>query len=281
MKKNFNRLLLSVFIILIMFSVIGSTNGVAAGNPNQIINVQGDSIQTQLQSNFRTMFCFQERTRLTICSNIGLNLEIECDALRIGDNDVIIEIEGEGDLTMTMTCTREESQLGLMNGSLHRARNRNMYRYLEGFCISIACNSECNCQCKCDPLCTCECDCQCKCDSLCTCECDCQCKCDPEFICNPDCPNEGSFLKATLRIRATNQNRLSQWAYFDEHAQEWVTVSTINEDNYLTAETTSLSTWTLLAPEMATSTMGGTIVIITVSALGILAISVLYLKKRR
>jgi len=278
-----------------MFSVIGSTNGVAVGNPNQIINVQGDSIQTQLQSNFRTMFCFQERTRLTICSNVGLNLEIECDALRIGDNDVIIEIEGERDLSMTMTCTREESQLGLMNGSLHRARNRNMYRYLEGFCISIArnskcdcqckcdplCTCECDCQCKCDPLCTCECDCQCKCDPLCTCECDCQCKCDPECICNPDCPNEGFFLKATLRIRATNQNRLSQWAYFDEHAQEWVTVSTINEDNYLTAETTSLSTWTLLAPEMATSTIGGTIIIITVSALGILAISILYLKKRR
>ncbi|NVM18622.1 MAG: hypothetical protein HWN80_12975 [Candidatus Lokiarchaeota archaeon] len=56
---------------------------------------------------------------------------------------------------------------------------------------------------------------------------------------------------------------------------------TINQDGYLTAETNILSTWPLLIPEETTSTLLGTVAIASVSAIGILAISVFYFKKRR
>jgi len=306
MKKNLSKVLLSAFTMLIVFSFIGSLNVTAVETPDQTIEVQGDAIQTQLQSNVRTMFYFREKTRLTVYANIGLELDINCEALRIGDKDVIIEVEGDYDLRMTMTCTREEAQLGLMKGSLHRVRNRNTYQYLEGFCIAMKCTANYNCECKCDPDCTCvcdcqckcdpectcpcvcdceckcdpECDCQCKCDPVCNCESDCQCRCDPECKCNSECPYNGAFLKARLRIRETNQNRLSQWAYYDNENEEWVTVPTINQDGYLTAETNILSTWTLLVPEETTSAIVGTVAIASVSAIGILAISVFYLKKR-
>ena len=309
MKKNLNKVLLASFTMLILVTLIGSINVTAVEPPDQTINVQGDAIQTQLQSNNRTMFCFQERTRLTVCANIGLELDINCEALRIGDKDVIIEVEGDGALRMTMTCTREENQLGLMNGSLNRVRNRNSYRYLEGFCISMEntadcmckckcdpdCTCACECECKCNPECTCPCDCECKCESECTCECDCQCKCDPvcdcvcdcqckcdqECKCNPECPYDGAFLKARLRIRETTQNQLSQWAYYDEANEEWVTVPTINEDGYLTAETNTLATWTLLVPEEMASVIISTTVIASVSAIGIIVISIFYFKKKR
>jgi len=309
MKKNLSKVLLSAFTMVIVLSLIGSINVTAVETPDQTIEVQDDTIQTQLQSNVRTMFCFRERTRLTVFANIGIELDINCEALRIGDKDVIIEVEGDDDLKMTMTCTREEAQLGLMNGSLNRVRNRNSYRYLEGICIEMEATANCNCECKCDPDCTCVCDCeckcdpectcvcdceckceldcscvcdcQCKCDPVCICECDCQCECDPECKCNSECPYNGAFLKARLRIRATNQNQLSQWAYYDNENEEWVLVPTINQDGYLTAETNVLSTWTLLVPEETTSAILGTVAIASVSALGILAISVFYLKKRR
>ena len=309
MKKNVSKVLLSAFTMVIVLSLIGSINVTAVETPDQTIEVQDDTIQTQLQSNVRTMFCFRERTRLTVYANIGLELDINCEALKIGDKDVIIEVEGDDDLKMTMTCTREEAQLGLMNGSLNRVRNRNSYRYLEGICIEMEATANCNCECKCDPDCTCVCDCeckcdpectcvcdceckceldcscvcdcQCKCDPVCICECDCQCECDPECKCNSECPYNGAFLKARLRIRATNQNQLSQWAYYDNENEEWVLVPTINQDGYLTAETNVLSTWTLLVPEETTSAILGTVAIASVSALGILAISVFYLKKRR
>jgi hypothetical protein len=310
MRKNVSKILLSFFTIMIVLFVIGSVNAVAVEEPDQTIDVQSDAIQIQLESNIRTMFRFRETTRLTICVNNSLDLNINCDALRIGDKDVIIEVETDDDCAMTMTCTREEAKLGLMKGSLHRVRNRNMYQYLEGFCISVKCISNCNCeckcnpectcvydcQCKCDPVCTCPCDCecncesectcvcdcQCKCDPVCTCECDCQCKCDPQCVCDCDCPYDGRFLKARLGIRTTNQNRLGEWAYYDDDTEEWVTVSTTNEDGYLTAEMNTLSTWTLLVPEtMTSSTITGIIAIISVFGIGILGISVFYIKKKR
>jgi len=266
MKKNVSMLMLSGLTILMVFSLLGSSNVMAVETPDQMIEVQGDTIQTQLQSNVRTMFCFREQTRLTICANIGLELDINCEALRIGDKDVIIEVEGSKNGTMSMTCTREETQLGLMSGSLHRMRNRNTYRYLEGFCIEMRDSANCICECKCDPECTCQCDCECKCNPECTCDC--------------ECPNDGAFIKARLRIRETVENRLGQWAYYDNENREWMTVSTINQDGYLTTETSILSTWTLLVPEETTSTFVGIVVIISVFAIGILTISVFYLKKR-
>jgi len=308
MKKNFNNVLLSAFTIMLLLSLIGSVSVTAVETPDQIIDIEGDAIQTQLQSNVRTMFRFHERTRLTICANIALELDINCEALKIGDKDVIIDIEGDGDLRMSMACTREETQLGLMNGSLHRMRNRNTYRYLEGVCIAMKTTANCSCECKCDPDCTCVCDCeckcdpecicpcncdcdcesecscvcdcQCKCDPICSCKCDCQCKCNPECNCDSECPYNGTFLKARLRVRETNQNRLGQWAYYDNENEEWMTVPTINHDGYLTAETNFLATWTLLVPEETTIAIAGTVAIASVGAIGILAISVFYLKKR-
>ena len=285
--------MLSVFTILAVLLLVGSSNVMAGESADQTIEVQGDAIQIQMQSNVRTMFRFQERTGLTVCANIGLELDINCEALRIGDKDVIIEVEGDNDLKMTMTCKREENQLGLMNGSPIRVRNRNSYRYLEGICIAMEVPTNCMYECKCNPECVCPCDCECKCecdpvceckcecDPVCECECECECKCIQECKCDSECLYNGVFLKARLKIRETNQNRLSQWAYYDNENNEWVTVPTINQDGYLSAETSILSTWTLLVPVEMSSAIVNTIVIASISLLGILAISGFYLKKRR
>jgi len=96
MKKNLSKLLLGAFTMLMVLSLIGSINVTAVETPDQTIEVQGDAIQTQLQSNVKTMFYFRERTRLMVYANIGLELDINCEALKIGDKDVIIEVEGDG-----------------------------------------------------------------------------------------------------------------------------------------------------------------------------------------
>ncbi|MFX1406100.1 MAG: hypothetical protein ACFFC9_07390 [Promethearchaeota archaeon] len=311
MRKNFSKVMISLLTLAMVFSLIGAVNVMGYEGPDQTIAVQGDTIQLQLQSHLRTMLCFRETTRLTICANTDLDLDINCDALKIREKDMIIEIVGVDNHRMTLICTREEAQLGLMNGSLHRARNRNMYRYVEGFCISIACtpNSNCECTCKCDPICTCPCDCectcqsectcpcdcectcqsectcvcdcQCQCDPICTCECECQCICDPECKCDSECSYNGNFIKARLSIRTTNQNRLGQWAYYDHENNEWVTVPTTIEDGYLTTEATILSTWTILNPMAASSVIEGTLIITIMSFIGAIAILGFYLKRRQ
>ncbi len=97
------------------------------------------------------------------------------------------------------------------------------------------------------------------------------------FVVDIEC--DGTFERARLRISANDQNRLGEWAYYDEATEEWVSVPTTVEDGYLTAEVSHFSTWTVLIPDytpliVGLSIGGG------VAALMVVA-SVFYIKKRK
>jgi len=111
---------------------------VATGPKSMEIN--GNSIQTKLQSNNGTTYRFRNRTQLTINSSVNLQLRIECEALEIGVKDFVLEFEADSELEMNMTCNEEQAELGLTLGNTTQARNRNRYRFQEGFCISLECN---------------------------------------------------------------------------------------------------------------------------------------------
>ncbi|MFX0003542.1 MAG: hypothetical protein ACFE9J_08660 [Candidatus Hermodarchaeota archaeon] len=289
--SKFSKVVLSAFTLMIVMSLISAVNVNAIGESDQIIEVNGDSIQTQLQSNLKTTFQFREMTKLTICTNVNLNLDINCEALKIAEKDFMLELEGDKNLKMTMTCTREEIQLGLMDGNIYRIRNRNVYKYQEGFCVTLECvcgclcqnecQCECDCECKCLNECQCVCDCECQCLNECQCLCDCECLCQNECHCVCNCEDKTCFIQARLRIRVTNQNRLGNWAYYDE-SEEWVTVPTTIEDGYLTTTTNHFSTWTILIPTSQSNTaliIGSSV---TIAFIGIImSISVISIKKRK
>ena len=225
--KKFNKILVGIFAFTMFFTLFSVNNVMAVEDTS--IPVTGDTIQTQIQANNRTMFTFRSRTRLRFTSTVDIDVNINCDALRIGVKDFEIEIAGEQNLQMNMTCTEEQAELGLLNGNTYQIRNRNRYRYQEGFCLLIECNS--------------------------------------------------SQIQAKLKIQATNENRLSSWAYYDEASEEWVAVPTTIEDGYLVAETDHFSYWTVLLPETENNLM---IYIGILSVIGILAVvSVIFLKKRK
>lgn len=253
--KSSSKIVLSAFTLVIVFSLVSSGNVNANGAPDQIVEVSGDSIQTQVQSQVRTTFRFREKTQLTIYANVEINLNLDCETKKIAAKDFFLEIEGENNLQMNMICTREETQLGLMDGNTYRVRNRNTYRYRERFCISIECEAPCDCQCECVS--------------------ECQC------VCN--CEDKETFNRARLRIRATNENRNGKWAYYDENSKEWVTVPTTVEEGYLTADTDHFSTWTVLIPTIS-SNLNLLLIIgssTTIAFIGvIIGTSFLYLKKR-
>ncbi|MFX1389096.1 MAG: hypothetical protein ACFE9Z_03420 [Promethearchaeota archaeon] len=283
--KKLNKVVLSAFMLIMVFSLISTVDVEALGQPDQIIDVSGDSIQTQLESNVMTLFQFRERTQLTFSSNVEIDLNLNCETNRIMDKDFIIEIESGNNLQMIMTCTREEQQLGLMEGYTYRVRNRNTFRYQEGFCVTIECNPRCDCDCPCECLneCQCVCDCECQCVGDCQCDCDCPCECleecqcicdclcQNECQCECNCEDKTTCISARLRIRVTNENRYAKWAYYDENSEEWATAPTFIEEGYLTVETDHFSTWTVLIPALAAN---NTILIIGSSA-AILAIGAL------
>ncbi len=138
--KKLSKILLSTFLIALVFSAVTSFNVVAIESPDETYDIPDDTEQRMVQANIRTMFRFRQRTQLTFQANVNLDLNMDCDALRIGSKDFIVEIEGNQDLHMNMTCTREEIQLGLQMGNTYRIRNRNTYRYQEGFVAYMQCN---------------------------------------------------------------------------------------------------------------------------------------------
>ena len=138
--KKLSKILLGTFFLMILFSTITSFNVVAVGNPDETFEVPTDTYQAQIQEGVATMFRFRQRTQLRLNASVNLDVNFDCDALRIGDKDFAIEIEGTGDLQMNMTCTEEQAELGLLNGNTYQIRNRNRYQYQEGFVISLECN---------------------------------------------------------------------------------------------------------------------------------------------
>ena len=138
--KSTNKILLGSCFLLMLFAVSTSTFAVAADPPS--IEINGDSIQTQLQLNNQTNYRFRQRTQLTINSSVNLQLRIQCDAMGIGVKYFELEIEAPPGpiLEMNMTCTEEQAELGLTLGNMSQVRNRNRYHYQEGFCISLECN---------------------------------------------------------------------------------------------------------------------------------------------
>ncbi|MFX0032001.1 MAG: hypothetical protein ACFE8E_00555 [Candidatus Hodarchaeota archaeon] len=138
--KKLNKILLSTFFLMMLFSTFASLNVVAIEPPVDTYEVLGDTRQQMVQANNRTMFRFRYQTQLTFQANVNLFLNMECEALRIGFKDFIVEIDGDHDLQMNMTCTREEIQLGLQMGNTYRIRNRNVYQYQEGFVAYMQCN---------------------------------------------------------------------------------------------------------------------------------------------
>ena len=139
--KKLSKVILSTIVLMMLFSTLTSLNVAAIETPDQTVEIpNSDSYQTQLQSHVRTMYRFRSRTQLTFHANVNLSLNMDCEALRIGVKNFIVEIEGNQDLHMNMTCTREEIQLGLQMGNTYRIRNRNTYRYQEGFVAYMQCN---------------------------------------------------------------------------------------------------------------------------------------------
>lgn len=140
MKKNTKNIVFSFLIFSILFSTIMvyNTTAVNAASDDEKINIDdGDHVQEQIRANERVRFRFRERTRITVESNEKANCSIDCDAKKIGDKDFEIEIESDDELNLTMKCREEQHSIGLQKGNTYTARNRNRYRYQEGFVAEI------------------------------------------------------------------------------------------------------------------------------------------------
>ncbi len=133
--KTTHKVLLGSCFVIMLFAVNSSIFATAAEPP--AIEINGDTVQAQVQSNCKAIYSFRQRTRLTIDSNVNLQLDINCDAMNIGDKSFEIEIMSDFDLELLLTCTDEHAEFGLTTAN--QAIN-NGYAFQEGFVISLETN---------------------------------------------------------------------------------------------------------------------------------------------
>lgn len=145
--KKFNKITLGAFAFLMLFSIFGATN-VLATTPTEVPINNEHLYNYQIQAHNEVMFRFAMQTRITVMTNVDLEVNIDCDASEIGVKDFILEVNGSGPLLMNMTCTEEQAELGLMKGYTYQMRNQHRYLYDEGFCIQLNCNGTCDAQLK-------------------------------------------------------------------------------------------------------------------------------------
>ncbi len=137
--RKISKIMVGAFLFMTIFSLINASNLVFAAQPHNE-DIPGDMVQRKLEAHNQTIFTFRNRTRFTFNFSANAQVNIFCDALNIGEKDFQLEVNSEHDLELNMTCTEEQNQLGLMKGNTMQVRNRNRYKYEEGFCISIECN---------------------------------------------------------------------------------------------------------------------------------------------
>jgi len=138
MKKT-QKILISIFSLMVLFSLLNVSSVAAQGTTPEEINQ--DWYQTRLNSSTQYNFRFRLQTQLRIMANVNIDLRIDCEPMKIGVKDFALEVTTSGDLTMNMTCTEEQKELGLLNGNTYQMRNRNRFQYEEGFCVRIQTNA--------------------------------------------------------------------------------------------------------------------------------------------
>ena len=141
--RKINKITLGAFVFLMLFSIFGFTNVLAATQSDIIVNDE-HLYNYQIEAHNEVMFRFAMQTRLTFITDVDIEVNIDCEASKIGVKDFVLEVNGSGPLLMNMTCTEEQVQLGLMKGYNYQIRNRHRYLYEEGFCVQIKCNGTCD-----------------------------------------------------------------------------------------------------------------------------------------
>jgi hypothetical protein len=143
--KKANKILIGTFALMMLFTIVSINTAVAADTS---VEINADHYQARIQANNSVMFSFRQRTRLSFDSTVNMDVDINCDSLRIGVKFFEIEVDCDQDMAMNMTCTEEQVQLGLLMGNRYTIRNRHRYLYQEGFCVSLQCNNTSDVQAK-------------------------------------------------------------------------------------------------------------------------------------
>jgi hypothetical protein len=140
-KMN-KKIILGMFMLTLFAVSIASLDTVMAAN----VDIPGSDFHNAHQNAGEvTQYQFRQRTQLKINSSSPIDVNMDVDAMAIGEKTFSIEItevENNEDIELNMTCRQTEAELGVQNGATVRNRVRAQLNY--GFAMNITANKTCH-----------------------------------------------------------------------------------------------------------------------------------------
>jgi hypothetical protein len=135
MNKKFVTYLVLGMVLFGTIATLSASLVVAQGD----VEVNSNMYQIKQQAGEQVTYRFRAQTRLRVNSSAPVEVDMDCDAMNVGDKLFSIELtNATEDISLEMTCRQVETQLGVQAGAL--VRNQNRYQIREGFAIQIQTN---------------------------------------------------------------------------------------------------------------------------------------------
>ncbi len=133
-----NKKLVSYLVLgMVVFGAIAALSATMVAAQGDV-EVPGPAYSIQLQAGEEATFRFQERTRIRVNSSAPVDVDMNCDAMNIGEYMFSLELKNAvGDIELSMTCRKDANSLGA-TGVQVQAQNR--FQVRNGFAIQIQTN---------------------------------------------------------------------------------------------------------------------------------------------
>jgi len=133
-----NKKMVSYLVLgMVLFGVIttlSATLAVAQGD----VEVNSNMHSVQLQAGEEATYRFRERTRIRINSSAPVDVNMDCDAMNVGEHMFAVQLQNAvQNIELTMTCRQDGQSLGAA-GAQVQAQNR--FQVRNGFAIRIQTN---------------------------------------------------------------------------------------------------------------------------------------------
>ncbi|MHA1819930.1 MAG: hypothetical protein ACTSU2_05445 [Promethearchaeota archaeon] len=129
--------LIGIFILgIFIIGFMGQINAMSPGT----VDVNSDKHQTKQQANQMVTYRFRSRTQVRVNSSANLSLNMDCDAMNIGDRTFELDVNSSGvnlELQLNMTMRKSGEDFGI-NAS--KIQNRVRARLQHNFAIHLETN---------------------------------------------------------------------------------------------------------------------------------------------
>lgn len=134
MNKKFVSFLVLGMVMFGVIATFSATFTVAQGD----VEINSNMLATQLQAGEEATYRFRERTRIRINSSAPVDVNVDCDAMNVGEYMFAIQLQNAlQNIELSMTCRQDGQSLGAAGAQVQA---KNQFQVRNGFAMQIQTN---------------------------------------------------------------------------------------------------------------------------------------------